>query len=67
MDPETLALLEESRHQSQYQLLRLNNPDLELPPWEELTEEQQEVVRAENRRYALELHELGERIRRGEV
>lgn len=66
---EIMEIVKEGRikaHKQQYEAA-LALYDRDGPPWEELTEEQQNNIMEENRRYWKEMQDLGERISRGEI
>lgn len=55
----------ERDHEAQYTNMRLMYPEHKLKPWEELTEEEREKVRAVNRDYTAFMQQLGAQISGG--
>lgn len=62
-DQTTHEEIVEMGHAREYERLRPRHP--ELPPWESLTDEQREKVRAANREHRKYMNDLGEAIRTG--
>jgi predicted Fe-S protein YdhL (DUF1289 family) len=54
----------ENHHKAQYQQALASRLGANAPSWEELTDQQRENIREENRRFAREMQEFGNSLRK---